>query len=128
MKNKNIIIVTVCIATALICILLTFCGNWKNNGVLTTDAFIGVMATFIGICTAFIVGGQIVGFFELKEMKAQINTIQEERRLLEEEQEAFSVEIHNTRLGVGNALTLIAFTAKKTKILPQSSIPGCTPL
>ncbi len=117
MKNKNIIIVTVCIATALICILLTFWGNWKNNGVLTTDAFISVMATFIGVCATFIVGVQIVSFFELKEMKALIDTIQEERKLLEEEQEAFSVEMYNTRLSVGNALTLIAFTAQKNNDL-----------
>lgn len=117
MKNKNIIIVTVCIAAALICILLTFWGNWKNNGVLTTDAFIGVMATFIGICATLIVGVQIVSFFELKEMKAHINTIQEERKLLEEEQEAFSVEMYNTRLSVGNALALIAFTAQKNNDL-----------
>lgn len=117
MKNKHLIIVISCIAVAAICIALTFWGNWKNNGVLTTDAFIGVMATFIGICATLIVGVQIVSFFELKEMKAHINTIQEERKLLEEEQEAFSVEMYNTRLSVGNALTLIAFTAQKNNDL-----------
>ena len=117
MKNKHLIIVISCIAVAASCIALTFWGNWKNNGVLTTDAFIGVMATFIGICATLIVGVQIVSFFELKEMKAHINTIQEERKLLEEEQEAFSVEMYNTRLSVGNALTLIAFTAQKNNDL-----------
>ena len=117
MKNKNIIIVTFCIATALICIALTFWGNWKYDGILTSDAFIGVMATFIGICTTLVVGVQIVSFFELKEMKAQINTIQEERRLLDEQQKAFSIEIYNTRLSVGNTLTLIAFTAQKNNDL-----------
>lgn len=113
MKNKNIIIVISCIAIAIICIVLTFWGNWKNDGVLTTDAFIGVMATFIGTCATLIVGVQIVSFFELKEMKAQVSTIQEERRLLDEQQKAFSVEMYNTRLSIGNALTLIAFTAQK---------------
>ena len=117
MKNKNTFIVIACIAVALICIALTFGGNWKNNGVLTIDAFIGVMATLIGICATLIVGVQIVSFFELKEIKAQVNTIQEERRLLDKQQKAFSVEMYNTRLSVGNALTLIAFTAQKNNDL-----------
>lgn len=90
MKNKNIIIVTVCIATALMCILLTFWGNWKNNGVLTTDAFIGVMATFIGVCATIIVGVQIVNHLELRNIKENIQTIEAEREQLEFERKAFS--------------------------------------
>ena len=31
MKKRDIIIVTICIATALICIALTWWGNYKNN-------------------------------------------------------------------------------------------------
>jgi hypothetical protein len=117
MKNKNIIIVTVCIATALMCILLTFWGNWKNNGVLTTDAFIGVMATFIGVCATIIVGVQIVNHLELRNIKENIQTIEAEREQLEFERKAFSIEMYNTRLSVGNALALLAFTAQKSKDL-----------
>ena len=112
-KNKNIIIVVACIATALICIILTFWGNWKNDGVLTTDAFMAVMATFIGICATLIVGVQIVSFIELREVRAQMKTIQKERELLNEQRESFKIEMHNARLGLGNALALIALTAQK---------------
>ena len=117
MKNKNVIIVTVCIATALICIALTFWGNWKNEGVLTTDAFIGIMATFIGVCATIIVGVQIVNHLEIRNIQKSIKAIEEERKRLDYEQEAFSIEMYNTRLSVGNALTLIAFTAQKNKDL-----------
>lgn len=110
-KNKNIIIVVTCIATALICIVLTFWGNWKNDGVLTTDAFMAVLATFIGICATLIVGVQIVSFIELKEVRTQMKAIQEERKLLNKQQEYFSKTISNTRVIMGNALALSALTA-----------------
>lgn len=116
-KNKNIIIVVASIATALICIALTFWGNWKNNGVLTTDAFIGVMATLIGVCATIIVGVQIVNHLELRKMQTSIKTIEEERKELEYQRKAFSVEMYNTRLGLGNALSLMALTAKKNNNL-----------
>ena len=115
-KTKEIVIIAICIAAALICIVLTFWGNWKNNGVLTTDAFVGVLATFMGICATIIVGIQIVSFIELREMRNQIKAIQEERKLLNEQRDAFSIEMYNTRLGLGNALALMALTALK---IPQ---------
>ena len=114
-KNKNIIIVVTCIATALICIVLTFWGNWKNDGILTADAFMAVLATFIGICATLIVGVQIVSFIELKEVRAQMKAVQEERHLLNEQKESFRIEMYNARLGLGNALALIALTAQKNK-------------
>lgn len=112
-KSKNIIIVVTCIATALICIVLTFWGNWKNDGILTADAFMAVLATFIGICATLIVGVQIVSFIELKEVRAQMKAVQEERHLLNEQKESFRIEMYNARLGLGNALALIALTAQK---------------
>lgn len=113
MKCKNTIIITVCVATALICVALTFWGNWKNDGILTTDAFIGIMATFIGICVTIIVGIQIVNHLELRNMKKSIKEIEDEKERLNEQQEAFSVEMHNTRQCIGDALALIALHAQK---------------
>ena len=81
-KSRNTVIITICIASALMCIALTFWGNWKNNGVLTTDAFIGVMATFIGVCATIIVGVQIVNHLELRKMQTSIKTIEEERTII----------------------------------------------
>ncbi len=63
MKKRDIIIVTVSIAAAIVCIALTFWGNLKNNGAVTTDAFIGVLATLIGVCATIVVGFQIASFF-----------------------------------------------------------------
>ena len=119
-KNKNIIIVVTCIATALICIVLTFWGNWKNDGVLTADAFMAVLATFIGICATLIVGVQIVSFIELKEVRAQMKVVQEERRSLKEQQEQFSKKMSNIRVILGNALALSAVTARNKTIAFES--------
>ncbi len=55
-KYNPWILHTVCISAALICIVLTFWGNFKSGGVITIDAYVGVMATFIGICAAIVVG------------------------------------------------------------------------
>lgn len=112
MKNKNRIIVTICIATAIICVALTFWGNWKSNGVLTTDAFIGVMATFIGVCATFIVGVQIVNHLELRNVQDSIKVITEEREKLNRQYDEFSVLMYNARLGIGNNFVLMALTAK----------------
>lgn len=119
-KNKNIIIVVTCIATAVICIVLTFWGNWKNDGILTADAFMAVLATFIGICATLIVGVQIVSFIELKEVRTQMKAVQEERRLLKEQQEQFSKEMKNIRVILGNALALSAVTARNKTIAFES--------
>lgn len=109
---KNIIIVIVCIATALICIAFTFWGNLKNGGVLTTDAFVGIIAAFIGVCATIIVGIQIVSFIDLRDVRTQIKIIQEERMKLKNQQDNFSNAIHNTRVGLGDALALSAMTAR----------------
>lgn len=114
-KTKETVIIIICITAALICIALTFWGNWKNNGILTTDAFIGVMATFIGICATIIVGVQIVNHLELRKMQSSIKTIEEERKELEYQRKSFSVEMYNTRVGLGNALSLMALAAQKDK-------------
>lgn len=111
-NSKNIIIVVIAIAIALICIALTFWGNWKNNGVLTTDAFVGIMATFIGVCATIIVGVQIVNHLEMRKMQDSIKAIEEERKELEYQREAISVEMYNTRISIGNTLAIMAIMAK----------------
>lgn len=117
--SKNIVVITLSVATALICIALTFWGNWKNNGVLTTDAFIGVIATFIGVCATIIVGVQIVNHLELRNLRASIKAVEEERKEMEYQQEAFSVEMYNTRLSIGNALALMALEAKDKDVVME---------
>ncbi len=83
MKKRDIIIVVVCIAATLVCIGLTFWGNLRNNGVLTTDAFMGVITSLIGVCATIIVGFQIASYLELRETKIQVEKLQKERERLE---------------------------------------------
>lgn len=111
-NSRSVIITTLSVITALFCIALTFWGNWKNNGILTTDAFIGTMATLIGVCTTIIVGVQIVNMFEVRRMRNQIDELQKQRKELIIEQESFSREMYNTRLCAGNTLAMIALSAQ----------------
>ena len=113
-KNKNIIIVFACIATALVCIVLTFWGNWKNDGILTTDAFMAVLATFIGICATLIVGVQIINHLELRKIQKTIKDIEEERASLKADKDAFAEEMFEARKGIGNALWIQALLAKES--------------
>lgn len=83
MKKRDIFIVVLSIATALACVGFTIWGNLKNDGVLTIDAFMGVIATLIGVCATIVVGFQIANFIELKETKIQIEKLQRERERLE---------------------------------------------
>lgn len=126
-KKKNTIIVVAAVMTAVVCIALTFWGNWKNGGVLTTDAFIGVMATFIGVCTTLIVGVQIVNHIEIRKMRENIKEFDAEKDILKKQMEVFStnlkqqmeifsIKMDNTRLYSGNTLVLLARMAKKQNV------------
>lgn len=112
MKKRDIIIVTVCIATALICIVLTFWGNYKNDGVLSPEAFYGVLATFIGICATIIVGFQIASFVKLHETERQMKKVQEERNKMEEDREELYRNIKSIRTLLSNALVVLAKNTK----------------
>lgn len=83
MKKRDIFIVVLSSATALACVGFTIWGNLKNDGVLTIDVFMGVIATLIGVCATIVVGFQIANFIELKETKIQIEKLQRERERLE---------------------------------------------
>lgn len=111
-RNSNSIILTICIATTLICIALTFWGNWKNNGVLTTDAYISIIATFIGVCATIIVGVQILNAFEVRNMQNQLKELQKQREKLDNDRKVFASAIYDTKLCIGDSLELIAVFAK----------------
>lgn len=116
MKKRDIIIVTLCVVTAAVCIALTFCGNYKNNGVLTTDAFIGVLATLIGVCATIIVGLQIASFIELRDVKKQVEFAKQERAKIEELVE----HVKLAKSALSNAFIAIANTSDD----PLNSLPS----
>lgn len=69
MKKQNIILTSVCTIISITCVALTFWGQIKNNGAITTDSYIGIIASLIGVCATIVVGFQIVSFFELRNLK-----------------------------------------------------------
>ena len=105
MKNRDIIIVTSSVITSLVCIALTFWGNYKNNGVLSPDAFYGILATFIGVCATIIVGFQIASFVKVHETEQQMKEVQKEREKMKTEKEEFQNDIKSIRKLLSNALT-----------------------
>ncbi len=76
-KSKWVIINVTCVATALVCIGLTFWGNFKNGGVVTIDAYLGVIGTLIGICATIMVGLQIWNHLEFREVRDRIKRLDE---------------------------------------------------
>ncbi len=128
MKKRDIIIVTVCIATALICIVLTFWGNYKNDGVLSPEAFYGVLATFIGICATIIVGFQIASFVKIHETERQIKEVKEERDKMQKEKEELQKSIDSVELELSNAFIILAKTTNNNslKIIARMLSISCT--
>lgn len=112
MKKRDIIIVTLSVAVAIVCIALTFWGNLKNNGVLTIDAYIGVIASLIGVCATIVVGFQIASFLELREVKKQVELVEKQRQELEQYKQNVARDIHVARTGVANAFGILSVVEK----------------
>lgn len=108
MKPCNIIINIVCILISLACIALTFWGNYKNNGVLTTDAFIGICTTLIGVCATIIVGFQIASFFKIQENEKQLEQLKVERDEIQKAQINIQDKIEFLGANLSNAFVTIA--------------------
>lgn len=112
MKKRDIIIVTLSVAVAIVCIALTFWGNLKNNGVLTIDAYIGVIASLIGVCATIVVGFQIASFLELREVKKQVELVEKQRQELEQYKQGVAQEISFARTGIANAFGILSVVEK----------------
>lgn len=108
MKKRDIIVITICITTALVCIVLTFWGNLKNDGAITTDAFVGVLASLIGVCATIVVGFQIASFLELREVKKQVALVERQREELEMYKQTVANDIHTAKAGVANAFGILS--------------------
>ena len=116
MKKRDIIIVTLSVAVAIVCIALTFWGNLKNNGVLTIDAYIGVIASLIGVCATIVVGFQIASFLELREVKKQVELVEKQRQELEEYKQKVAQEISFSRTGIANAFGILSVVEKDSPL------------
>lgn len=121
MKTRDIVIITLCTVAALVCIALTFWGNLKNDGILTTDSYIGVIATLIGVCATIVVGFQIASFVKIHETEKQIKEVKTERDNMQKEKEQFLREIKIVEDELSNAFVMLSKVSKNTytKILAQ---------
>ena len=121
MKTRDIVIITLCTVAALVCIALTFWGNLKNDGILTTDSYIGVIATLIGVCATIVVGFQIASFVKIHETEKQIKEVKTERDNMQKEKEQFLREIKFVEDELSNAFVMLSKVSKNTytKILAQ---------
>ena len=85
MKKCNIITNFVCVVISIACVILTFWGNLKNDGVLTPDAFIGTCIALIGICTTIIVGFQIASHLDIHDTKKQTEITKSEQEEIQKD-------------------------------------------
>lgn len=122
MKKRDIFIVVLSIATALACVGFTIWGNFKNGGVLTIDAFMGVIAALIGVCATIIVGFQIASYLEQRETKDQIADLQKERKRLE----SISANISKMRSDLAIAFVAISADASNSFLKIVSMISSIT--
>ena len=106
-EYKSYVIYIICISTALICIALTFWGNFKSGGVITIDAYLGVVATFISICTAIVVSFQLYSYFEFRELKKRLDSVEKIKLEMEKEKRENAAEMHITKKGVSNAFRML---------------------
>ena len=112
--KNNIILTSTCIISSVTCVALTFWGQIKNNGTITTDSYVGIIASLIGICATIVVGFQITSFFELRNLKQQIDQVEKQRKDLELYKATISNEIHLSRTGISNAFGLLSVVEKKS--------------
>ena len=115
MKKQNIILTSVCTIISITCVALTFWGQIKNNGAITTDSYIGIIASLIGVCATIVVGFQIVSFFELRNLKQQIDLVEKQRKELE----LYKATIANAFgiLSVVEKGSLLGYTARVCSIV-----------
>ncbi|WP_251620605.1 hypothetical protein [Odoribacter lunatus] len=115
MNHKTTITLTsTCIITSITCVALTFWGQIKNNGTITTDSYIGIIASLIGVCATIIVGFQIVSFFELRDLKRQVDQVKRQRKDLDSYKATIANEIHLSKTGISNAFGILSVVEKRS--------------
>lgn len=111
-KKQNIILTSVCTIISITCVALTFWGQIKNNSAITTDSYIGIIASLIGVCATIVVGFQIVSFFELRNLKQQIDLVEKQRKDLELYKATIANELHLSKTGISNAFGILSVVEK----------------
>lgn len=111
-KKTNILLTSICLIVSIVCVALTFWGQIKNNGTITTDSYIGIIASLIGVCATIVVGFQIVSFFELRNLKQQVEHVEKQRKELELYKATIANELHLSKTGISNAFGILSVVEK----------------
>lgn len=111
-KRNNIVLTSICLIVSIVCVALTFWGQIKNNGTITTDSYIGIIASLIGVCATIVVGFQIVSFFELRNLKQQVEYVEKQRKELELYKTTIASELHLSKTGISNAFGILSVVEK----------------
>ena len=112
---KQIVVNIICIISSLLCVILIIESPFKNGGGFGLENFIGVMATFIGICATMMVGLQIYNHLEIREVRERVKNLQN----LENEQKKIIKELRFAQKGVSDLFRLQART------LTDDYVPAC---
>jgi len=103
---KQIVVNIVCIIVSLLCVIMIIEYPFKNGGGFGLENFIGVMATFIGICATMMVGLQIYNHLEIRDITERVKNLQN----LENEQSTIIEKLRFAQKGVSDLFRLQART------------------
>ena len=101
---KQIVVNIVYITVSSLCVIMIIECLYKNGGGFGLENFIGVMATFIGICATMMVGLQIYNHLEIREVRERVKNLQK----LEDEQRIIIEKLRFAQKGVSDLFRLQA--------------------
>lgn len=101
---KQIVVNIVYITVSSLCVIMITECLLKDGGGFGLENFIGVMATFIGICATMMVGLQIYNHLEIREVTERVKNLQN----LEDEQRIIIEKLRFAQKGVSDLFRLQA--------------------
>ncbi len=121
-RKKEVIIVTISVITAIICVALTFVGNMQTSTSISSEAYIGVMATLIGVCAMIIVGFQIAHFLEIRDLRDQIDELNHVRMDINQKAIELQNNLSFVKIGVSSAFRVFYRKFKDDPLAPVACI------
>lgn len=112
---KQIAVNIVCMIASLLCVIMIIVSPFKNGGGFGLENFIGVMATFIGICATMMVGLQIYNHLEIRKVTKRVKNLQS----LEKKQKKIIKKLRFAQKGVSDLFRLEA------RIRTDNYVPVC---
>lgn len=106
--KKCIIAVISCALITIVCTIATICGNTNNSIGLYYDDYVGILASFIGVCTTIIVGFQIASHLDIHDTKKQMESVKAESENVKKDKKEIQEKIEFLETNLSNAFVLVA--------------------